>query len=105
MRMGNFRHLAAAAILLVAAGASSEGAAQCVSRGEGQRMVAEGQVNPLPVALQQAGLGDIQVLPPVNLCQSGRGWYYEVRYRYGGQVSAVSIPAGGGGGGGARPRY
>jgi hypothetical protein len=97
----------AAALLLLAAGASSPGAAQCVSPGEGQRMVAYGQVTPLPVALQQAGLSDVQVLD-ADLCRSGGGWSYNVRYRYGGQVNAISIPAGGGGysgGGGGTPRY
>jgi hypothetical protein len=98
----------AAALLFLAAGASSPGAAQCVSGGEGQSLVASGQVTPLPVALQQAGLGGVQVLD-ADLCRSGGGWSYNVRYRYGGQVNAISIPAGGGGGygsgGGGTPRY
>jgi len=96
MRMSKYRRIAAALILLAAAGASCEGAAQCVSPGEGQRMVAQGQVTPLPAALQQAGLGDVQVLA-ADLCRTGGGWSYNVRYRYGGEVSAASIPAGGGG--------
>ncbi len=43
--MTRYRTIAAALILLAAAGLSSEGRAQCVSQGEGQHMVSQGQVH------------------------------------------------------------
>ncbi len=94
--MTRLRSIAALVALLAAMGVSSQSAAQCVSRGEGQQMVAQGQVTPLPVALQSAGLAGAQVLS-ADLCRAGSGWVYQVRYRHGGQVSQASIPAGGGG--------
>jgi hypothetical protein len=90
--MSGFRTIAAA-VALIAALASSEGLAQdCVSRGEGQQMVASGQVSPLPAALQNAGLSGAQVLD-AELCRAGGGWAYRVRYRRDGQVEAANIPA------------
>lgn len=84
--------VAAALILLTAAGLPADGRAECVSRSEGQQMVAKGQVTPLPVALQNAGLGGAQVLN-ADLCRSGGGWSYRLRYRRGGQVNSTNIPA------------
>lgn len=92
--MNRFRNIAAALALAAAIGVSSGAAAQCVSAGEGQQMVAQGKVAPLPSALQSAGLGGAQVLS-AELCQSGGGWYYKVRYRDSGQVSSKNIGAGG----------
>jgi hypothetical protein len=91
--MIGYRSIAAALILLAAAGVASEGRAQCVPPGEGQQMVAHGQVSPLPVALQNAGLGGAQVLG-AELCRSGSGWAYRVRYRQDGKVTSANIPAG-----------
>jgi hypothetical protein len=72
---------------------SSEGQAQCVSQGEGQQMVAQGQVQPLPAALANAGLGGVQVLG-AQLCRAGGGWVYQVRYNAGGAVQTANVPAG-----------
>ncbi len=91
--MTRYRHIAAALILLATAGASFESRAQCVSPGEGQQMVAQGQVAPLPVALQNAGLAGAQVLA-AELCRAGGGWAYRVQYRRDGKVSSANIPAG-----------
>lgn len=93
-RMSRFRSIALALALLAGIGLASEGRAQCVSSSEGHRMVSSGQVVPLASALQRAGLSGAQVLA-ADLCRSGGGWYYQVRYRRGGQVSQANVPAGG----------
>jgi hypothetical protein len=85
------RFLAAGLALLLAAAAVPAGAQQCVSGGEGRQLVAQGQVAPLPVALQRAGLGDAQVIS-ARLCRAGGGWSYRVRVRQGGQVRTANIP-------------
>jgi hypothetical protein len=91
--MTRYRNIAAALILLAAAGLSSEGQAQCVSRSEGQQMVDQGQVQPLPAALANAGLGNVNVLG-ADLCRVGGGWVYQVRYNAGGAVKTANVPAG-----------
>jgi hypothetical protein len=93
--MIRLRAIAAAALLLALSGLSADSLAQggCVSQGEGQQMVAQGQVLPLPAALQNAGLGGAQVID-VQLCHAGGGWAYRVRYNQGGQVSTANVPAG-----------
>ena len=80
-------------LLLTAGGVSAASAQGCASRGEARQLVAEGQVAPLPVALQRAGLGDAQVIS-ADLCQSGGGWSYNVQYRQDGEVRSANIPAG-----------
>ena len=83
----------ALALLLLTAGGSSAALAQgCASRGEARQLVAEGQVAPLPVALQRAGLDDVQVIS-ADLCQAG-GWVYRVQFRQDGEVRSANIPAG-----------
>jgi uncharacterized membrane protein YkoI len=56
-------------------------------------MVAQGEVLPLPAALQNAGLGGAQVLD-VQLCRAGGGWAYRVRLNQNGQVRTANVPAG-----------
>jgi hypothetical protein len=56
-------------------------------------MVEQGQVRPLYVALQSAGLAQAQVLS-AQLCHAGGGWVYRVRYRQGGNVRTADVPAG-----------
>ena len=83
-----------AAFVLAAVGAPSVGWAQgCASGAEARQLLQEGQVAPLPTALQNAGLGGAQVLD-AQLCRSGGGWSYRVRYRQDGQVTSANIPAG-----------
>jgi hypothetical protein len=91
--MSGYRKIAAALVLFAVGAVSSAAAAQCIPAGEGQQMVAQGQVLPLPTALQNAGLAGVQVLK-VQLCHSGGGWAYRVRYRQGGAVSSATVPAG-----------
>jgi hypothetical protein len=94
--MSRFRTIAAALAFLAAMATSSAVVAQgCASGGEARQLIQQGQIVPLAVALQRAGLGDVQVAD-AKLCSQGGGWFYQVRYRYGGQVSVVSLPAGGG---------
>ena len=91
--MTRFRAIALAALLALG-GLSAEAQAQgCVSAGQGQQMVDQGKVKPLYVALQSAGLAQAQVLS-AELCQSGGGWIYRVRYRQGGDVGTADVPAG-----------
>lgn len=91
--MTRYRAIALAA-LLVLGGLSAEARAQsCVPAGQGQQMVEQGQVKPLYVALQSAGLAQAQVLS-AELCQAGGGWIYRVRYRQGGNVGTADVPAG-----------
>jgi hypothetical protein len=84
-----------AGLFLVLSGLNAAALAQsgCVSPGEGQQMVAQGKVAPLPAALQRAGLAGVEVVA-AELCHSGGGWAYHVRYRQGGQVSSANVPAG-----------
>jgi len=87
------RTLLFSALALAGAGAFSEVQAQCVSRQEARQVLQQGEAAPLPTALQNAGLGDAQVLD-AQLCRSGGGWSYRVRYRQDGQVTSANIPAG-----------
>lgn len=80
-------------LALFSAGMLSDGRAQCVSRQEARQVLQQGEAAPLAVAMQNAGLGNAQVLN-ADLCRSGGGWSYRVRYRQDGQVSSASIPAG-----------
>jgi hypothetical protein len=91
--MTRYRHIAAALILLAAAGLSSEGAAQCVPPQEGQHLVEQGQVSPFPEALRRAGYSPNELAGSPQLCQTGSGWAYQVQIVRGGQVSTVMIPA------------
>ena len=90
--MIGYRSIAAALILLAAAGVASEGRAQCVPSGEGQQMVAQGQVLTLPQALQRAGISASQLAGQPQLCRAG-GWVYRVPIVQGGQRTTVNIPA------------
>ncbi len=92
--MTRLRAIAAAALLLALPGMNAASLAQggCVSGQEARQILEQGQAVPLPTALQNAGLGGAQVLD-AQLCHSGGGWAYHVRYRQGGQVSSANIPA------------
>lgn len=85
--------IAFAAFLLALSGIAAESQAQCVSGQQARQILEQGQAVPLATALQMAGLGDAQVLD-AQLCKSGGGWSYRVRYRKAGQVSSANIPAG-----------
>jgi hypothetical protein len=89
------RTMLLAVLALAAAGALSEGQAQggCVSGHEAREVLEQGQAAPLATAMQNAGLSGAQVLD-AQLCRSGGGWSYRVRYRQDGQVSSANIPAG-----------
>ena len=92
--MSMARTLLFAALLLAAAGVSSEGRAQsCVSGHEARAVLEQGQAVPLPVALQRAGISPDQLAGGAQLCQAGGGFVYRVRIVQDGQVSSVSIPA------------
>jgi hypothetical protein len=95
-RMSKVRTIATAVLLLALAGPPSGASAQggCVSPGEGQQMVAQGQVRPFPDAFRGAGFTADQLVDQPQLCSAGGGWVYRVRVLQGGQVSTVDIPAG-----------
>jgi hypothetical protein len=103
--MTRYSRTLAALFLIAAVGAPSLGAGQgtCVTGGEPRRLVEQGVVVGLSVALQQSGLGNLAVLS-ADLCLSSNGWYYEIQYREkSGAIGATRIPAAGGGGG--QPGY
>jgi hypothetical protein len=87
------RSMIIAAFLLVLAGGLSGAQAECVSGRDARKVLEQGQAAPLPSAMQSAGLRGAQVLD-AQLCRSGGGWSYRVRYRQGGQVRSANIPAG-----------
>jgi hypothetical protein len=82
-----------AAFVLGLAGGLSDGRAECLDRRQARQILEQGQAIPLPSAMQSAGLNGAQVVE-AQLCRSGGGWSYHVRYRQGGQVRSANIPAG-----------
>ncbi len=89
--MKAIRTIAAAGVIILAlTGLPAETLAQaCVSQGEGQQMVAQGQVVPFPVAASRAGIASNEVVS-VSLCRGGGGYIYRVKLRQGG---TKNIPA------------
>ena len=86
--------IAMTALFLATAGQPSPGSAQgCVSGGQGQQLVAQGQVMPFPEAIRRAGISPNQLAGNPQLCQSGGGFVYRVQVLQDGYVNSVSIPA------------
>jgi len=94
IRMSKSRTIAVALLAMFIAFPPSNGLAQaCVSRAESRQLLEQGQVVPLPEAMQQAGLAADRVVD-AQLCRSGGGFVYRIRVLKEGDVRPVEIPAG-----------
>jgi hypothetical protein len=83
-----------ATLLFAVAGLPSAGMAQnCVSGQEARQLLEQGQIVPLPEALQRAGVSRDQLAGNPQLCESGGGLVYKIRVYQDGQLTGVNIPA------------